>query len=120
METVKYKAEAGFSKKKKKIREVTSVQAVDFSHFWPHCNLSLCHPQPLPAQGLRKLWGPGAGGAEIQPGFVVKVTGRRKNENFLVWSLGSKLVLFFSSFLAKFCIFRVLVSQPSLPHWFYY
>lgn len=43
-----------------------------------------------------------------------------KNETFLVWLLSSKLVLFFSFFLAKFCIFRVLVSPVSLPHWFYY
>lgn len=43
-----------------------------------------------------------------------------KNETFLVWLLSSKLVLFFSSFLAKFCIFRVLGSQVSLPRWFYY
>lgn len=42
-----------------------------------------------------------------------------KNEIFLVWLLSSKLVLFFSSFLAKFCIFRVLVAQVSLPCWFY-
>lgn len=43
-----------------------------------------------------------------------------KNETFLVWLLSSKLVLFFSFFVAKFCIFRVLVSPVSLPHWFYY
>lgn len=34
-----------------------------------------------------------------------------KNETFLVWLLSSKLLLFLSSVLAEFCIFRVLVSR---------
>jgi hypothetical protein len=54
------------------------------------------------------MWG-------LCPRFVVKVIGRKtKNETFLVWLLTSKLVLFFSSLLAKFYIrFQFHKSYPT-------
>lgn len=62
------------------------------------------------------------GGEEVGTQAEVCGQGHRKaeNETFLVWLLSSKLVLFPSYALAKFCIFRVFVSRVSLPHWFHY